>query len=147
MIAATVFSQTRIVPCASRVQRVNQMTSKSAFVSPRPVAAKALPDVSFIFDIAEGAPGTVDAPLPVVAGLAVVVSAAALLFFSLGLKPGTYFKLINQYNTTVTDYLPSDLHILQVLMLLLKCNREILSRAASANKKKQNFAVAFYSLF
>ncbi|KAL4537989.1 hypothetical protein Ndes2526B_g04160 [Nannochloris sp. 'desiccata'] len=64
------------------------MTSKSAFVSPRPVAAKALPDVSFIFDIAEGAPGTVDAPLPVVAGLAVVVSAAALLFFSLGLKPG-----------------------------------------------------------
>lgn len=99
---ATVLTQTRVVPCTFSRSRVNQLTSKPAFVS-RPVASKALPDVSFIFDIAEGAPGSVDAPLPVVAGLAVVVSAAALLFFSLGLKPGTSPKLINQYITATTD--------------------------------------------
>jgi len=102
MIAATVVTQTRIIPCAFPRSRVNQLTYKPAFASPRPVASKALPDVGFIFDIAEGAPGSVDAPLPVVAGLAVVVSAAALLFFSLGLKPGTYPTLTNPYTTAVT---------------------------------------------
>jgi hypothetical protein len=42
-----------------------------------------------LFLLAEGAPGTVDAPLPVVAGAAILVSAAALLVFTFGLKPGT----------------------------------------------------------
>lgn len=90
MLAATVSPQTRIVPCAGRVSQVNcnNVTFNSTFIYPRSVATKALPDVSYILDIAEGAPGSVDAPLPVVAGLAIVVSAAALLFFSLGLKPG-----------------------------------------------------------
>jgi hypothetical protein len=41
-------------------------------------------------DLAEGAPGSVDAPIGVVVGLAVVISAAALLIFSFGLKPGRY---------------------------------------------------------
>lgn len=36
--------------------------------------------------------GDVDAPLPIVAGLAVAISAAALLFFTFGLKPGTYTR-------------------------------------------------------
>jgi hypothetical protein len=92
MIAAAISSQPRIVPGTARIHRANglNVTSKSPFVPSRPkrVTSKALPDASFIFDIAEGAPGSVDAPLPVVAGLAVVISAAALLFFSLGLKPG-----------------------------------------------------------
>ena len=88
MLAGTLSPQTRIVPCAGRVSQVKHVTFNSNFIHSRPVATKALPDVSYILDIAEGAPGTVDAPLPVVAGLAIVISAAALLFFSLGLKPG-----------------------------------------------------------
>lgn len=97
MIAAT---QTRIVSCTTPIHRINGINqfSKSAFGAPRVVptnarhvTTKAIPDVSsFIFELAEGAPGTVDAPIGVVAGLAIVVSAASLLFFSLGLKPGEW---------------------------------------------------------
>lgn len=90
MLTAAFSTQARIVPCAGRVERVNRnnVNSKSTFFPARSVATKAIPDINYILDIADAAPGSVDAPLPVVAGLAIVVSAAALLFFSLGLKPG-----------------------------------------------------------
>ena len=47
--------------------------------------------VSSILDIADAAPapGTVDAPIGVIAVSAIVISAAVFLVFSFGLKPGT----------------------------------------------------------
>ena len=86
---ALALSQPRIA-LAAPFDRHYLATSKVRSLSAprRSVAPKALPDVSFLADIAEGAPGSVDAPLPVVAGLAIAISAAALLLFTFGLKPG-----------------------------------------------------------
>lgn len=76
-------------PCAAGVGRVT--VRRAIAPAPRPRRApQALPDPQLFADIA--AAGDVDAPLPVVAGLAIVISAAALAFFSFGLKPGSSYS-------------------------------------------------------
>ena len=84
-------------PCLAQGTRVHvNSTRSSSFSPPRHSVAvsKALPDPAIIYQIAEEAakPGSVDAPIGVIIGLAVVVSAASLLVFSFGLKPGTLFS-------------------------------------------------------
>ena len=91
-----------VQPCLAQGSRVQQglhpvkSTRSSSFSPPRHSVAvsKALPDPAIIYQIAEEAakPGSVDAPIGVIIGLAVVVSAASLLVFSFGLKPGTLFS-------------------------------------------------------
>lgn len=84
-------SQPRIACAGPLDRRFVASKARSSSLVPVPrrsVKPKAFPDVSFIADLADAAPGSVDAPLPVVAGLAIAISAAALLIFSFGLKPG-----------------------------------------------------------
>jgi len=66
----------------------------------RKTAVRALPELIFIADAAaKVAPGTVDAPIGVIAGAAILVSAASLAVFTLGLKPGnSYIPILHTYS-------------------------------------------------
>lgn len=77
-------------PACARVAALGRVSRKSSRPAPRSgVAAPALPAhvADMVIQIADGAPGTVDAPIGVIIGAAIVVTAGSLLL-SLGLKGG-----------------------------------------------------------